>query len=211
MVYRAGDAASTFFVVAHGKLQRDYHGRSSTSEGSDSGREGSWPGIWGSNSSFNPAAAQQSSNPLNAADLHEDEGRTAPSQLLRVGSYFGEVGLLLPSTVMLATVSAKVDSTLLALDKKDFFDCIGGVLLSNQPASGLSRFPRRRRLTVRSRAYSRLRSLSPDLGTPQATSGCSWSSASSCSAGSSYRWSWCCSTTSLGRSNVHIRCGWTLQ
>lgn len=150
VVYRAGDAASTFFVVAHGKLQRDYHGRNSKPEGGNGEGEGPWPTIWGGTSSFNNAAPQQSGgDPLFAADLDEDEGRTAPSQLLRVGSYFGEVGLLLPSTVMLATVSANVDSTLLALDKNDFFECIGGllpVLFTNLSQAGaLCRFPRKRR------------------------------------------------------------------
>lgn len=109
VVYRAGDAASTFFVVAHGELRREYmQQRTSGTEE----EEGAWSSLFGNSFSSSSPGGQS--------------GSGKPPQLLRVGSYFGEVGLLLPSTQMLATVTANGDTTLLALDKKNFFECIGG-------------------------------------------------------------------------------------
>ena len=98
-VYSKGDAATAFYVVAHGELHRDY-----------------------------------------------GSGGSSGKRQLKVGAYFGEIGVMLPRTGCLATIKATVDSTLLVIGKEDFVRLLQGrrprglsvvgSLVSNEQAPG---------------------------------------------------------------------------
>ena len=70
--------------------------------------------------------------------LRKTVGSSVAARLkLRLGAYFGEVGLLLRRTPMLATVSATVDSTLLTVSRDEFVS----ILANNNKISRVGELP----------------------------------------------------------------------
>ena len=106
VVYRQGDAPKAFYVVLHGEVSM----KTEVLPGPPAGAPGSAP-----------AAASDTSMLHRESKLIADSLMAEPvERLLSVGQHFGEVGVLLPTTPCIATVTATNAVTLLTLKSSDF-------------------------------------------------------------------------------------------